>query len=93
MVLDVFGDEIKRFPRANLDLPVVHDARERRHFGELPRRARAEIRRERRGRGDETAADSDHRIRPEIKSVGVGQNDRAVGVEVAENLRRIRAAD
>ena len=80
MVLDLFRDEEKRFAVANFNLSVIHNARQRRHPGEQPHSARAKIRRDRRGGGDETAANFDHRVRPEIETVGVGENDRAIGI-------------
>ena len=93
LVLDILGDEIERFARADTDLAVVHDARQWRHAGELPARAGSEILRLRSGGGDETAAHGHKGIRPKIKAVGIRQDHRAVGGEIAEYLRGARAAD
>jgi hypothetical protein len=93
VVFDLFGDQEQRVVFADLDLSVIDDACERRHAGELPADTRAKVGRKRRGSGDEVAADADHGIGAEVKPVGVGKDDRAVGVEAAPDLRRVCAAD
>ena len=89
MVFNILGYEIQGFSGADVDLTIIDNALEWRHPGKLPRRPSTEVRSERRGRGDETPADIDHRVWAENKSVRVGKDHGAVRVETSENLRRV----
>ena len=85
MIFDFFGNEVERFILADLDRAVIHDAGQWRHSGELPGGAGPHIGCERCGGRDKIAPHFDHRVRSEIKSVGIGQNDGAIGVQRAPN--------
>ncbi len=93
VVFNMLGDEIKRLAIADLDCAIVDDAGHWRWAGELPGSAGTEVGHERRGGGDETAADLDHGVRAEIEAVGIGEDDGAVGIERAPYLGRAIAAD